>query len=87
MTSTLPSRCSAAMKSNVGLKAIVVSPTLEKAGNSVIDEIAMLVRDGDPRLALLESTFDGLVPLIPDLMTATEDEKHAERLRNLRGAK
>lgn len=77
----------AAMKSNVGLKAMVVSPVLEKAGNPIIDEMAMLVREGDPRLALVETGFENLVPEIPDLVAATEEEQHMERLRNLGGAK
>lgn len=77
----------AAMKSNVGLKAMIVSPGLEKAGNPIINEMAMLVRDGDPRLALLETAFENLVPEIPDLVAATEEEQHMERLRNLGGAK
>jgi hypothetical protein len=49
--------------------------------------MAMLVRDGDPRLALLETAFENLVPEIPDLVAATEEEQHMERLRNLGGAK
>jgi hypothetical protein len=77
----------AAMKSNIGLKALVVSPMLEKAGNPIIDEMALLVREGDPRLALLETVFENLVPEIPDLVAATEEEQHMERLRNLGGAR
>lgn len=77
----------AAMKSNIGLKAMVVSPALKKAGNPVIEEMAMLIQEGDPRLALVETSFESLVPEIPDLVAATEEEQHMERLRNLGGTK
>ncbi len=77
----------AAMKSNVGLKAMVVSPALEKAGNPIINEMALLIRDGDARLALVETDFEHLVAEIPDLVAATEEEQHMERLRNLGGAR
>lgn len=75
-----------AMKSNVSLKAMVVSPNLTDTDNSVIREISALIREGDPRIGLLATTFEELVPEIPDLVTATEEERHLERLRNLKAA-
>jgi hypothetical protein len=71
----------AAMKSNVSLKALIVDPTLEKSGNPVVKEVAQLVTAGDTRLALVNGSFEDLAQVLPDLVAATEQERHQERIR------
>ena len=38
-------------------------------------------------MVLLATGFEDLVPILPDLVAATEDERHRERLRSLGGHK
>lgn len=71
-----------AIRSNVSLKAVVVDPAIASSTKDPVRQIANLVRAGDSRLALLALGFEDLVPLLPDLVAATEEEKHRERLRS-----
>jgi len=86
-----------AMESNVGLKAVGVSPDLKErsgletpappATNSAISRIASLIRAGDWRLSLLAASFEELTAQLPDLVAGTEEEQHSERVRNTRGGR
>lgn len=70
-----------AIRSNVGLRTIVVSPSLESAGGEAVDSMQELIQSGDSRLALIAGTFEQFVPLVPDLISETEEERHRRRMR------
>lgn len=70
-----------AIKSNVGLRTFVVSPSLEDSGNEAIETVESLIANGDTRLGLLAGTFEQFVPYLPDLVSETEEERHRKRIR------
>lgn len=70
-----------AIRSNVGLRTIIVSPSLEASGNAAIEEIEGLIQSGDSRLSLIAGTFEDIVKYLPDLVSETEEEKHLKRIR------
>lgn len=86
-----------AVRSNLGLKLAVVGPRLAPytvAGNEVpspgeadtnhhLIKLASLARAGDARISLINETFDGLLPYVPDLVAESDREKHVARLRGL----
>jgi hypothetical protein len=74
----------AALRSNVSLKALVVGPDLKDSSNSFIKGINAILDARDPRAAMLNGTFEWLVPNLPDLIPSTEDEAHRERVRPLK---
>jgi hypothetical protein len=69
----------AAMRSNVRLSLLIVSPNLPDSKNEHINKLADFARRGDRRLTLLAATFEELVRQLPDLMPETEAEQHRER--------
>jgi hypothetical protein len=76
-----------AVRSNVSLKAVVVDPVLANSAKEPVKEMEGLIRKGDTRLVLLAAGFEDLVPILPSLVSATEEEQHRERLRSIRGPK
>lgn len=87
-----------AVRSNLSLKAAVVSPRLcavppkeegeaptpgESVTNPHLKKLAALITSGDARLALLGCGFDELIPYIPDIVAETDLERHLERVRKL----
>lgn len=86
-----------AVRSNLGLKLVVAGPFLapyfvdgnlvpfpgETNKNSHLMKLASLARAGDARIALINETFDGLLPYVPDLVADSDREKHVARLRSL----
>lgn len=85
-----------AIRSNLALKTVVVSPWLclrpngadlpfpgESYTNVHLKKLSTLISSGDARLAMLGCGFDELVPYIPDIMAETDLEKHLERVRKL----
>lgn len=74
-----------AIRSNVSLKAMVVSPSLESLPRSSIKDISDLISAGDTRLSLLATDFEKLVEVTPDLIAATEEESHQGRIRRVEG--
>ncbi|SSC71450.1 unnamed protein product [Ciceribacter sp. T2.26MG-112.2] len=76
-----------AIKANLSLNLVVINPDIEKAsendGNSYLNAIGTLIENGDARLALIAGTFEGVVPLVPDVIAETELERHTERMRSL----
>lgn len=71
----------AALRSNVGLRAVFVSPGIRDDNRS--DRIAwieQLVDKGDRRITLMEATFDGLVKHLPDAPLLEERDAHADRV-------
>lgn len=74
-----------AIRSNVSLKAMAVSPSLESLPRSSIKDISDLISAGDTRLSLLATDFEKLVEVTPDLIAATEEESHQGRIRRVEG--
>ncbi len=85
-----------AIRTNLALKAAFVSPLLapgnradgtnyagEASTNPHIFTVKSLLEAGDARLALLNCTFEELIPFIPDIVAESDLEKHLERIRNL----
>jgi hypothetical protein len=86
-----------AVRSNLALKLVVVGPFLAPYSlaenpvpvpgdanlNSHLAKMASLARAGDARISLINETFDGLLPYVPDLVADSDREKHVARLRNL----
>jgi hypothetical protein len=70
-----------AIRGNVGLRTVVVSPSLEESENEAVKTIESLIESGDSRLTLVGSTFQDFVPYLPDLISETEEEEHRKRLR------
>lgn len=70
-----------AIKTNVGLRVLVVDPKLDSLPNEAVREINRLIRAGDRRLSMLQARFEDLVPVLPDLVPTTEDERHRYRLQ------
>lgn len=86
----------AAIRSNLALKVAVVSPGLapwtdlednthagESETNTHIRKIKDYIRYGDARLSLLNCRFDELVPLVPDLASESDLERHIQRMRQM----
>jgi len=76
----------AAIETNLALKVVVVTPTLEdqSATNPHLSKIAGLIDQGDARLSLISATFEEIVPKIPDVAAMTDLERHIERVRAVR---
>ncbi|WP_043009054.1 SIR2 family protein [Comamonas testosteroni] len=87
-----------AIRSNLALKAAIVSPMLcekpnpspgmpalpgEYSTNVHLKKITSLIQGGDARLSLLGCGFEELIPYIPDIMAETDLEIHLERVRRL----
>ena len=70
-----------AIRSNVGLRTLVVSPSLEGSDNDAVALIENLISAGDSRLGLVAATFEQFVPFLPDLVSETEEERHRMRLK------
>lgn len=79
----------AAVRSNLSFNLVVVDPTIEARSmpgdrfNPYLESFSKLVDDGDGRIALVEGTFEEIVPLIPDVVSQTEVERHYDRMRNI----
>ena len=70
----------AALRSNVGMRAVFVSPGVRAVGrSSTFALVEQLIRRGDRRLTLLEGTFDDLVEVLPEVPPHEESDAHAER--------
>ncbi|MFT8356337.1 MAG: SIR2 family protein [Bifidobacterium aquikefiri] len=71
----------AALRSNIGLRAVFVSPGIRGTKRSTtFSWIQQLIERGDRRLTLLETTFDRLVEVLPDVPSREERDAYAERL-------
>ena len=71
----------AALRSNIGLRAVFVSPGVRDPGRAKsMAWIEQLISKGDRRLTLLEATFDELVKVLPDAPSREERDAHADRL-------
>lgn len=71
----------AAVRSNVGLRLIVVDPGIRNPWRSKsLEWLEKLAIDGDHRITLVKGTFDDLVRLLPDAAEYDERQSHAERI-------
>jgi hypothetical protein len=59
---------------------------MRTAGNPYFTRLKDLVLAGDERLHLINGRFEDLTQALPDLIAATERERHADRLRAARDA-
>ncbi|WP_299998187.1 SIR2 family protein [uncultured Cedecea sp.] len=88
-----------AINSNLHLKVVICDPALgpretgegdvkpgSERDNQYLAKVKYLIEHGDARLALIGSTFEEIVPHIPDIAAETDLEQHLERIRQLRGA-
>lgn len=75
-----------AVRSNVGLRCLIVDPALEGSTNEYLTEFSQLAMAGDHRLGLLSGRFQEFVPRIPDLVAETEAELHRKRLLKVKAA-
>jgi hypothetical protein len=73
----------AGVRSNTGLKAIVVDPAIKTTSNASIKQLQGLIKDGDWRLTLAQAKFEEIVAILPDLVTDSEEEQHLQRLRSI----
>lgn len=72
----------AALRGNIGLRAIVVDPAARAATRSAtMDLVEDLIRRGDRRLSILRGTFDDIVRRLPDVPQMEERDAHADRLQ------
>lgn len=71
----------AALRSNIGLRAVVVDPAARVVNRSeTMESIEDLISRGDRRLSILKGTFDDLVRRLPDVPQLEERDAHADRL-------
>jgi len=87
-----------AIRSNLSLKIVVVSPGLapwsngqeQKLGecqsNKYLGQLKSLADAGDARITLLNCGFEEMVPYVPDLAAETDLERHVARLRSIGAA-
>lgn len=76
-----------AVRSNVGLRCLVVDPALKSATNKATAELQRLATAGDHRIGLFSGSFSQLVTRIPDLVADTEAEAHRKRLLGMKTAR
>lgn len=84
-----------AIRSNLSMKIVVVSPGLapwtngeangpgECENNKYLGQLMSLAATGDARITLLNCGFEQMVPFVPDLAAETDLERHIARLRNI----
>lgn len=71
----------AAVRSNIGLRAVVVTPGARDPWRATsIAWIEDLITRGDRRLSIFSGTFDDLVRHLPDVPPQEERDAHAERM-------
>lgn len=71
----------AALRSNIGLRAVVVTPgARDKKRSKTLAWFEKLIERGDRRLSLLNGTYDDLVKLLPDIPARDERDAHADRM-------
>jgi len=88
----------AAIRSNLSMKIVVVSPGLAPWNNGVANgpgecesnkyllQLKSLAAAGDARITLLNCDFEQMVAFVPDLAAETDLERHVARLRSIGAA-
>jgi hypothetical protein len=78
----------ASLRSNIGLRAVVVTPGAKDANRSEsLQWIETLIERGDRRLTLLKGTFDDLVKYLPDVPAREERDAHVARISSAQAAR
>jgi SIR2-like domain len=75
----------AALRSNIGLRVILVTPGAKARQSPSIAWMEALIKKGDRRITLLAGTFDDLVKLLPDVPSREERDAHADRIASAGG--
>lgn len=71
----------AALRSNIGLRAVIVTPGARDGKRSKsLEWIETLIQRGDRRLTLLRGTYDDLVRLLPEVPARDERNAHLDRI-------
>jgi hypothetical protein len=82
-----------AIRSNLNFKLVVCDPSLKPhcegapfgkdtvSNNPYLKQLKKLVELGDPRISFINSTFEEIVPVIPDMVAQDEREKHLHRVQ------
>ena len=80
--------CDPMLLDNTSVQGDPVTPPLksgtDKLKNDTHRQLMRLAQTGDQRLALLHGRFEDLAHALPDFVTQTRRERHAERIRALR---
>ena len=72
-----------ALRSNVGLRAVFVSPGIKNPGeNRTFRNITQLIEAGDRRLMMLDTTFDMLVKILPEVPPHEDWDLHSQRVHS-----
>jgi len=69
-----------AVRSNVGLRMVVVRPDLEGSDNPTVLRLSRLIEAGDRRHLLLEGKFNRFVRLLPEMSGRDDREVHDDRV-------
>jgi hypothetical protein len=69
----------AALRANVRLSLLIVSPRLDTTENPHFVKVRGLIERGDRRIGLLAANFEEFVLRVPDLVADTEAERHVAR--------
>lgn len=84
-----------AVRSNLAMKTVVVSPRLapwsnadgegpgECVSNKHLEKLHKLVGAGDARISMIHCEFEQMVSMIPDMVAETDLEQHVARLRSI----
>lgn len=70
-----------AIGNNISLKAMIVNKNIQAVTNPIVQKLVDLVKEGDWRISLAETTFEEFVEVIPDLAKDTEEEAFQRRLK------
>ncbi|WP_194290567.1 SIR2 family protein [Modestobacter roseus] len=74
-----------ALRSNVGMKVLVVAPNLSTVDNASVAMLRELTAAGDGRVTLLETKFDSFTAILPDIAPDDEREAHRRRVEQVSG--
>lgn len=76
----------AAVETNLSMKLVVVSPSVEVecGSNHCLSRLSSMIDQGDARLGLVNATFEEMVPKIPDVTAMTDLDRHVQRMRAIR---
>lgn len=77
----------AAIRSNIGLRLVVVDPGASESDNDTFKLLRSLITAGDRRLTLLQTTFAEFSSLLPDVSPQDEREIHERRTDTVWGTR
>jgi hypothetical protein len=70
----------AAVRSNVGLRLLIVDPAAETSSNATFEFVRQMIELGDARLTMIASGLEAFVRLLPEMTAEGEREAHEQRL-------